>query len=248
MIKMEQLYQSISLYNPQGGMAGGEQLNWEVVFSNSRFFYRDAPGLEQVAYRGRSRKVMAHLPFYGVQLGAQDDMVRDLSLKLLFRALDWCQTLGITRGVFHPGLAPVVPPSQYNRWYATGQETIAQLHNKARQTGVELLAENTWEKDFWLFDRLTTDFPDLQICFDIAHSHCFTHSGPLPWLERYADRIKHVHLSDNHLEEDEHLCPGEGLIDFSQLPFGEDITYTLESPPEKARKAVEYLKNLGLLG
>jgi sugar phosphate isomerase/epimerase len=82
-----------------------------------------------------------------------------------------------------------------------------------------------------IFDR----FPALRMTLDTGHAN-ISHpdNGRLRKLvEKYADRIDHIHISDNSGKADEHLPVGAGTVDFQWLAgrlneMGYDSTVTLE--------------------
>jgi sugar phosphate isomerase/epimerase len=65
------------------------------------------------------------------------------------------------------------------------------------------------------------------------------------------DKIRHIHLSDNRFDEDIHLVPGKGKINFPSilqvLSQKKDLTYTLEINPQEIHKALEYLETIGFI-
>ena len=66
-----------------------------------------------------------------------------------------------------------------------------------------------------LLDRLG-DYP-CGFCLDVGHAHAFTSLPPVQWVERLGSRIIHLHVHDNPGDDDRHLPPGEGTIDFPPL-------------------------------
>jgi len=51
----------------------------------------------------------------------------------------------------------------------------------------------------------------------MGHAHAFTALPPRVWVERLGPRIVHLHVHDNAGDDDRHLAPGEGSIDFAEL-------------------------------
>jgi sugar phosphate isomerase/epimerase len=69
-------------------------------------------------------------------------------------------------------------------------------------------------EDFaWILDRLPRD--GVGICLDTSHTSL---GGSLyEVIERFGPRLAHVQASDNHGHSDDHLTPGEGLIDWARV-------------------------------
>jgi sugar phosphate isomerase/epimerase len=54
-------------------------------------------------------------------------------------------------------------------------------------------------------------------CLDVGHAHAFSPLEPRVWVERLGPRIVHLHVHDNAGDDDRHLPPGQGSIDFAGL-------------------------------
>jgi sugar phosphate isomerase/epimerase len=64
--------------------------------------------------------------------------------------------------------------------------------------------------------------PDIGICFDIGHWHCFSairgeRQDLDQWIDAFAPRLRHLHLHDNDGSYDAHLGLGQGTIPFDEL-------------------------------
>jgi sugar phosphate isomerase/epimerase len=69
----------------------------------------------------------------------------------------------------------------------------------------------------WVLDRLP---PSVGVCLDISHATLGRH-----WDEMLAlagHRLVHVHASDHRGQTDDHLAPGDGVIDWRTI--GGDLT------------------------
>ncbi len=70
---------------------------------------------------------------------------------------------------------------------------------------------------------------------DTGHANIGAPAGSrlLELLERFGNRLGHIHISDNLGKRDDHLAVGQGTVDFSTLisrlvELGYDDTITLE--------------------
>ena len=78
-------------------------------------------------------------------------------------------------------------------------------------------------------------FPALKMTLDIGHANIGSKGGErvFGFIERFDDRIEHIHVSDNFGKEDSHLPVGTGTVDFPKIinaikGIGYDKTITLE--------------------
>src|SRR6185437_11221267 len=97
-------------------------------------------------------------------------------------------------------------------------------------------------------------FSDVGLCLDVGHAHFG--EGVRTTLEQWKPHIFSSHIHDNHGQQDEHLWPGDGTIDWaetmSELRSAPHISgavleihYQLESSPEDvSRPAAETFAKL----
>jgi sugar phosphate isomerase/epimerase len=96
--------------------------------------------------------------------------------------------------------------------------------------------------------------PRFGCCFDIGHWNLFGTVDLNEWLSLLGDRIISFHLHDNRGNFDDHLVPGDGLIDFAT--FKRDMegleinprAYTFEphNPADVARGVAWFREIYGL--
>ncbi len=74
--------------------------------------------------------------------------------------------------------------------------------------------------------------PGLRCHLDLGHANLYG-LKPVQWIQRLAGRLHHLHLHDNHGDQDRHLPPGTGTINWEAVikalkAAGYDRTITLE--------------------
>lgn len=90
------------------------------------------------------------------------------------------------------------------------------LVSQARTTGVTIATENLLEKSSPDFvSHILDEVSELGLCFDTGHAVLTDNWKAL--LNRHADRIVALHIHDNHGLKDDHLIPGEGVIDLVEM-------------------------------
>jgi len=194
-----------------------------------------APHLEiekpgSVAFMGKlARKVgleilTVHLPFYRrfgdpdfgyLNLGDPCRKNSELALELIAPVLAEAPETGIRTAVLH-GIGDVD---------GTGEQLtdlfikdVMPVLADAWEKGVTLAVENimtpmTAAKPLAdLIDKV--DHPGLRVCLDVGHAHAQEHL--IEAVEILGDRIVSLHVHDNDGEDDEHLPPGEGTIDWTR--------------------------------
>jgi len=164
--------------------------------------------------------------------------------------IDFAARVGASVLVLHPVcLGLLTPEDRFD------VPEIRRLAEYAAQRDVRLALENS-DDAIWLLDLVLEEIGDdpeatnLGICIDTGHANMSHDAGrePVPnYLERYAGQLLHVHLHDNHGETDEHLIPGDGIIDWPRvLRTLESIRFTgtsvLEIHPAEGASIAEGIR------
>ncbi len=150
---------------------------------------------------------------------------------MCFESLELAKRLGMGKAVIH----------FFTRSQIGFDQKIAildRLHKKAVEYGVTLCLENT-EESVNVLRSIFEEIPGLKFCLDVGHANLFS-NNPIEFIDAFSDRLEHIHISDNRggnsEEDDLHLPPGDGTIDFQRI-FSElkvinyNKTMTLELHP-----------------
>jgi sugar phosphate isomerase/epimerase len=161
------------------------------------------------------------------------------------RAIEVAERLPFRYLVLHLG----VPDEAYDlRKFDAAFTSLEHLSIFAKERGAEILLENipselsTPERilTFLQYTRL-----DLKICFDTGHAHMT--GGVQSAFRALQERIAAIHVHDNHGDEDEHLLPFEGEIDWAQT-IGDlrsaDVQFPLLFELNSERKVPDVLARL----
>ena len=133
--------------------------------------------------------------------------------------------------------------------------SLDELKVFAGQRGVEVLLENT-PNELSSGERLNyflrQTHLNLNYCFDIGHAHLV--HGVEAEFELMKERIRSTHLHDNEGQEDQHLFPGEGSIDWAGamrlLGSRQDqypLLLELREPPGRAHPIEEASRSMDML-
>ena len=196
-------------------------------------------------------EVSVHGPFDNVNLGSRDSHIRRYAREVLTATAEFAQAVRSSHVVFHTGYLPQFPPSGRVRWLNGFSQGLDELLDSISGLDVRLAMENTYEPDLTLFEEIFARFPSpmLGMCFDTGHAACFGRIDPAAWSRRFADRICHVHLSDNDGQNDLHWGLGKGVVDFQSVLYplqraGVATGITLEVSADDALSSRDYLNNL----
>ena len=143
----------------------------------------------------------------------------------------WCEAmkksifgthvLGAHRFIVHP-LMPYFDRADHPEEVLSLNEAFfAELADYAKQYDVNVCVENlpfplypltTVEQVCAMVDKL--DRENLKVCLDTGHAAIFFGSNVGDAVRYIGNRLEAVHIHDNMGKEDEHLIPGDGIIDW----------------------------------
>ena len=160
-----------------------------------------------------------HAPFFDLNPGALDPLIRKVTNRRLSQALAVAEHLNAHLMVIHPGVDKWRYPGLEQTWLSLAMDSFTPLIELAMNSNCRLAIENIYEETPVTLVQLVEGLNSSWFghCFDVGHWFLF---GKLPmadWLELIGPRLFHLHMHDNHGQSDEHLPVGEGDIDFGPL-------------------------------
>lgn len=170
----------------------------------------------------RLRVHSLHAPFgHDLNLTGTDAALRRHTLEQLTVAADALQQLGGGLYVIHPG-------GEDQRWVWERQQRLdlsvkglTSVWAECRRRDLTLIVETPlphllggqMEDLSWIMERLPED--GVGMCLDTSHTAlggCLFEA-----IERFGRRLRHVQASDTRGHTDDHLVPGDGVIDWPRV-------------------------------
>jgi len=163
-----------------------------------------------------------HAPFADINIASPNSVLRRVMLKRLEKSLVNAHQLSCRQWIFHSGWKSGVSEFYPNVDWQINLSSVRTLLTIAKRLGVNISIENTPEPFPFLVKR-TQDFAqfyselgsDIGLTLDVAHAH--TGHQTLEFIEKFSDKIVHIHASDNEGKYDSHLGIGHGNIDWKAV-------------------------------
>lgn len=166
-----------------------------------------------------------HAPFADINIASPNPELRRVMLKRLEKSLNCARQLRCREWVFHSGWKSGLSEFYPSLDWQLNLRSVRRLMTIANKLGVDISIENTPEplhflvkrmEDFALFySELDCYDDDLGMTLDIAHAN--TNQQIFGFIDKFADRIVHVHISDNDGKYDSHRGIGRGKIDWEAV-------------------------------
>ncbi len=183
--------------------------------------------------------LVCHLPTF-VYMADLTQSIRRASVEETIRSAEAAAALNAELAVLHPPILNGLGRIAIEMAMDYGYESLSAAVERGKQLGLNLCVENmspsfgafSGAEDF---DEIFSRFPDLRMTIDIGHANIDGRRGKkaIELIERYADRLGHIHISDNRGRDDDHLPIGAGNIRFPKVlralkDTGYNKTITLE--------------------
>ncbi|HPC47842.1 MAG TPA: sugar phosphate isomerase/epimerase family protein [Deltaproteobacteria bacterium] len=177
-------------------------------------------------------------PFDAVRL-------RKLFVPKIKALIDLSAALGVGKATMHFWMD--------RRWAPEGLiprkiELLGEICAYAASSSLTVCIENLSEKAD-SFQAAFDAIPTLRMTLDIGHGELLSRENTsYGFIERFMDRIAHVHVHDNKggtsVHDDLHLCLGDGRVDFPAIlaalvDRGYDSTITMEVKPSDMRRTLD---------
>lgn len=200
----------------------------------------------QKSLRRWAMGLVCHMPTF-VSLADLTDSIRQASLEEVLASLEAAAELRPQHVVLHP--AHITAMGSYvtdlARRYAF--ESLTAIVDKAAALELAVCLENMFPKNQFCvepddFQLIFETFPALNMTLDIGHGCIGRSQGKrvLEFIDRFAARIHHLHVSDNFGRRDDHLPIGSGSIPFATIVkalkhagFDRTVTFEVFSPDRR---------------
>jgi sugar phosphate isomerase/epimerase len=187
--------------------------------------------LRRLLRRRTVRAMTVHAPFgNGLDISSLDDEVRQSGIRAVSVSLELAIELDVPIVVVHASAEPVAPDERVTRLEQV-RRALSEFQPHCRETKRRIAAEllprtclgNTVEELLELLGPLDPEV--FGICLDT--NHLMDRHGTLAdAVRRLGDRLIALHLSDYHGIDEEHLLPGEGMLDWKSFMTAlRDIDY-----------------------
>lgn len=198
-----------------------------------------------------SLKYSIHSPLMNINIASLNKGIRKASIEEIKKSIDLASKIDGEIVVVHPGMVPFLGRGFEDKIYELANDAIRELGAYGDDLGVTVAIENMPDfeghmyKNMFDLNDVLEEF-DMYMTLDIGHAY---HAGYSP-EDMYFDRVKHIHIHDNHGDEDSHLALGEGSIDLKEIiakyqQNNYDGIYVIEvNNKDSVKNSLSYLKNL----
>ena len=209
--------------------------------------------LKQAA-KSYSLKYSLHAPFADINIASPIKPLLNASMKRLKQSLVNANAIDAKLWVFHPGQRTGIGQFYPGADFKQNCDSIRQLYELSEDYGVNIALENLPAK-YWFLMNTPEDFTKMYretnlpigIVMDLGHANLEKQIEP--FFNLLADKIIHIHASDNDGVDDQHFGIGEGNIDWNWFSHiikknGYDKSVIIESMtnvPESFQKLKQLL-------
>jgi len=195
-----------------------------------------------------------HAPFADINIASPSKDILNAATKRLKQSMAYANELDAKMWVFHPGALTGISQFYPGAAWKQNSESIQELYKVAEEYGLNIALENLPGKYWFLMHKpeefmrfyRETSLP-IGVALDLGHANLEAEIEP--FFNLLADKIVHIHASDNDGSDDEHLGIGQGKIDYNWFKqiinrIGYDKAVIVESTtnvPESLQKLKQLL-------
>ncbi len=195
-----------------------------------------------------------HAPFADINIASPSKTMLTASMKRLKQSMVYANEMDAKVWVFHPGAKTGIGQFYPGADWKQNTKSIQELYKLAEEYGVNMALENLPAKYYFFMSKpeefarfyRETNLP-IGIVMDIGHANLEGHIES--FFSLLADKIVHIHASDNDGSDDQHLGIGYGKIDYDWFAqtlkkIGYDKSVIIESitnVPESIQKLKQLL-------
>lgn len=163
-----------------------------------------------------------HAPFADINLAATDNKMRRFILRRLEKSLNYAHQLDCKLWVFHPGHHSAISSFYPGMDWHANLQSVKTLLRLSREYNVKMGIENIPEifptllgnvDDFSRFYQEIGE--DVGMVLDVGHAN--VKGRVRTFMDKFGDKIVHIHVSDNDGTQDAHLGVGKGTVDWQDF-------------------------------
>lgn len=165
--------------------------------------------------------VSLHGPFMDLSPGATDSTISSATFNRFMQTLSYAGILGAGTVVFHSGYDNRNNGGRIEPWLGNSVTMWKRVMGEAENSGIRVAIENVYDSqpDHLLHLAELVNHELFGLCLDVGHREIYSGLPVGAWLDKMQARLFELHLHDNNGGMDEHLPPGEGVVDFAAI-FG----------------------------
>ncbi|MBN2232410.1 MAG: sugar phosphate isomerase/epimerase [Deltaproteobacteria bacterium] len=169
--------------------------------------------------RGLGMSCTMHAPFIDLSPGGFDPDIVAVTRARFHETFRLAEIFCPRTIVFHSGYDRWKYVHNLNLWLENSIRFWAPFLELAERADTYIAMENIFEYTPENIAALIAalNSPRFGTCFDIGHWRLFGTVDLGAWLAAVAPALHAVHLHDNHGEFDDHLVPGDGIIDYDEF-------------------------------
>jgi sugar phosphate isomerase/epimerase len=163
-----------------------------------------------------------HAPFADINIASPSKIILDAAMSRLKTSLLNARAIDAKLWVFHPGQQTGISQFYPGKQWKQNVESIQKIYKQSEEYGVNIALENLPAKYWFMMNRpeefqkfyRETNLP-IGIVLDLGHANLEAQIEP--FFNLLTDKIVHIHASDNHGVDDEHLGIGMGTIKYDSI-------------------------------
>lgn len=171
--------------------------------------------------------LILHAPFNELFTAAIDPLVLEVTHRRYRQAIEIASRYGAKKVVFH---STFVPGMYFPAWFIPRSVEFWKRFLKEVPENICCCIENVMDiqPEPLLDIMMNVADPRLQLCLDIGHINVVRSQKTVEaWIKDMAPWISHVHVHNNHGDQDTHNQPWDGSV-----PMEEVLKCVLEEAPE----------------
>lgn len=189
-----------------------------------------------------------HGPFFDLSPASFDSEIRKVTMARFESIYEVARELGARHIVFHSGFIPI---TFYIEGWLGNSITFWKEFMKNKDESVQIYIENVYEEEFWPIRQVIDEVnhPAFSACLDIGHVNAYSSKRLEEWIDGLGDKIRHVHLHNNHGDRDAHLALDKGSIQMKESlmaikSVAPQATWTVEiSNQEQLEQSMQWLRD-----
>lgn len=195
---------------------GIESIHFSVSDVLDQGIHSISPYVDSLMPYIKKRPLILHGPFFDLSPASFDSQIKAVTFNRFNLAYDIAKKLDAKKLIFHTGFIPRV---YYIEGWLQNSILFWKEFMSDKDNQITVCIENVFEDQYTPILELLTkvNHSAFKFCLDIGHVNAYSSFPLINWVNELGDYLSHIHVHNNHGNQDAHLGLENGTLDLTSF-------------------------------
>lgn len=197
----------------------GMEISRIPVYKNPDLSSSQMSEMMREELKGFHNPLSVHAIFSDLNVGSQDKEILRVSDMRYKYSFEVAKGLGAKTLLFHSGNKAMKHDGSQNKFIRNAVKYWSEFIKLFEKSGIVAVIENVHEREPEWCVKIVEEVnsPNLKLALDVGHANLFSELPLTKWVEKYGDKLYHLHIHNNFGKNDDHYSLLNGSVDYKEI-------------------------------